>query len=137
MWSHYADKHNGLCIKFELNFLNEDYSLFPVQYISKVQQIDYFSIANHMFYNLVTIKAKRWAYENEVRWLSSSGNSIISYPKSAVKEVIFGCQVNPDTITETIDKIKEMNYPGVTISKMEMDTKTLGLKKVPIMVIQN
>ena len=137
MWSHYADKHKGLCIGFVLDNMSTEYKMYPVHYSSKIQTINPNTFYFYAFYYLVTFKEKKWAYEKEIRAVSLKSNSILSYPKSAVKEVIFGCQVNPDTITETIDKIKEMNYSGVTISKMEIDTKTLGLKKVPIMVIQN
>jgi len=132
MWSHYADKHRGLCIKFELDFMCDDYVFYPVNYISEVQTVDGMANTPFVFYYFVTVKANRWAYEKEIRAVSKTGNSIIHYHKQAVKEIIFGCNVKTATIESTIRDIKRMNYKGLIFSKMELNPKTMGLKKILI-----
>jgi len=132
MWSHYADKHSGLCIKFELDFMSDEYVFYPVNYISEVQKVDGMTNAPYVFYYFVTVKADRWAYEKEIRAISKNGNTIISYPKLAVKEVIFGCNVKPDVIAQSIKEIKKMRYKNLVFSKMDLDAQSLGVKKTII-----
>lgn len=64
LWSHYADKHRGLCLGFDI----------PDQFAKKVTylgrrlkaEIENASISD-AGYKLITTKYKHWQYENEVR----------------------------------------------------------------------
>jgi hypothetical protein len=132
MWSHYADKHKGICIGFDLAHACEDYVLYPVNYISQVQKIDGMTNTPYVFYHLVTVKADCWAYEKEIRAVSKNGNPLQQFPKEAVKEIIFGCKVKPSTISSTVKEIKKIGYRNVSFYKMEIDVKTLKLKKVKL-----
>ena len=76
MWSHYANGHSGVCIKYRLSekFINRkkdnDYKhcfLKKVIYTDKDVNIDNNSIDSDLAF---TTKNKRWEYENEVRLIS-------------------------------------------------------------------
>ena len=68
-WAHYAEKHQGLCLGFDL----PDALLVPVQYqprritiVPGVIQPDG-SVAAMFIRDLVRTKSSHWRYENEVR----------------------------------------------------------------------
>ncbi|MEO6851838.1 MAG: DUF2971 domain-containing protein [Mucilaginibacter sp.] len=132
MWSHYADKHKGICVGFDLNLICPDYVLYPVNYINEVQKIDGMANTPYVFYYWVTFKAHRWSYEREIRAVSKNGKSIIEYPKQAVREVIFGCNVKSSEVDATRRALKKMRYKGVMLSQMSLDNKAMLLKKLPI-----
>jgi hypothetical protein len=71
-WSHYADRHRGLCLGFDVS----DGLLTPVKYRSKRLRPDAQAMkemqaegpaAHEMMLNLVTTKFSHWHYENEHR----------------------------------------------------------------------
>ena len=132
MWSHYADKHKGMCIGFDLNVICPEYVLYPVNYIKEMQQIDGMANTPYVFYYWVTFKADRWSYEREVRAVSKNGKSIIQYPKESVREVIFGCNVKPSEILTAIRALKKLRYKDILLSQMVLNKRTIMLKKVPI-----
>lgn len=132
MWSHYADKHRGMCIGFDLNLICPDYVLYPVNYIKEVQQIDGMVKTPYVFYYWVTFKAERWSYEREIRAVSNNGKSIIEYPKEAVREIHFGYNIKDNEIAAAIRVLKKLRYKNIVIYRMILDNKTLGLKKVPV-----
>ncbi|OAQ41966.1 hypothetical protein A5893_02275 [Pedobacter psychrophilus] len=129
MWSHYADKHKGVCIKFELDIMKKDYIIYPVNYISEIQEIDGNANTPYVFYYLVTTKAARWNYEKEIRAITKTGNAIIPFSKESIKEVIFGCNVKESEIKKSVENIYRMGYKNIRFSKMELDPNLLGLKR--------
>jgi hypothetical protein len=69
LWSHYADKHRGICLGFEV----DDSCVMPVSYETNLTK---FKIDEHASQNiltqqymkqLLTTKFRDWAYEDEVR----------------------------------------------------------------------
>lgn len=134
MWSHYADSHKGLCIRYELspnfnyNFLKKTDGFFNFRVIQDVKYIDEpINIKDLRLntQNSFTQKNKCWKYENEVRLLtfdSSTDEPFVGIPideKSCIKEIIFGycCP------KETIGTVKALmsNKIDVKFSKMEVD----------------
>lgn len=70
LWSHYADKHRGMCLAFDVpdNFINK------VSYASARLEIDFereaknpSGISAQTVQRLLTTKFVDWQYENEVR----------------------------------------------------------------------
>lgn len=132
MWSHYANSHRGVCLGFDLDLICEDYVLYPVNYIAGVQQIDGLANTPYVFYYWVTFKANCWAYEREIRAVSKNGKSIIGFPKAAVREVIFGCNVKQSTIKSTVKELKQIGYKHLQYYQMEINERSLQLKKKPL-----
>jgi hypothetical protein len=99
LWSHYADKHRGLCLGFDV----PDSLLHDVKYRSTRLKAELESaIPRHdrdtLGYKLMTTKFKHWVYEDEVRLISNLehvqlevGKYFIPYcDVLALKEVIIG-----------------------------------------------
>jgi hypothetical protein len=70
MWSHYADKHKGICLGFDI----ADEHLKPVDYVDSVVKFDNSNPSKFLEYlemvgidKLLTLKYKDWTYEQEVR----------------------------------------------------------------------
>lgn len=70
LWSHYADKHRGICLGFEI----PDYCALEVQYASERLELQiehqlqkHGTIGENIVNRLLTTKYVDWAYEQEVR----------------------------------------------------------------------
>ncbi|ASU34261.1 DUF2971 domain-containing protein [Mucilaginibacter xinganensis] len=132
MWSHYADKHTGICIGFELEFKCADYVFYPVNYISEIAPVDGMTFTTNVFYYWLTTKSFRWEYEQEIRAINKNGKEIVPFEKKAIKEILFGCKVAIPVIENVIFEMGKMGYQNVVFSKMEIDPDTFLLKKVII-----
>lgn len=72
LWSHYADKHRGVCLGFEV----PDQCLLPVSYVAsplelklqlEKQLLDHGTVGDEIVRKLLTTKFDDWEYEDEVR----------------------------------------------------------------------
>lgn len=70
LWSHYADKHRGICLAFEV----PDHLLSEVTYAQERLEIDFeleaknpSGVSHQTVQKLLTTKFADWQYENEVR----------------------------------------------------------------------
>ncbi|MEI0558328.1 DUF2971 domain-containing protein [Brachyspira intermedia] len=117
MWSHYADKHQGICIEYDINkILNENndkilikkisYNKIMISYDTFINQqkksINSVLIDNKTIDNitdLFTIKSKEWEYEDEYRILfydeknENSNGTLINLP---IKSICFGVQTSKE-----------------------------------------
>lgn len=93
MWSHYANNHNGVCLKFDLSKdSNLHNNILPVEYkdeLVKVKQLADFSKS------LLT-KLKTWEVEKEWRILSEKNR--FGFKQEALVEIVFGLRVPDSTI---------------------------------------
>ncbi len=97
MWSHYADAHKGICLRFDP----------PAdQFFRNGQQVTYQANrpAIHVFkepfnrwvsLSLLT-KADFWAYENEWRVLDLKARSTYVYKPGALSGIILGARISAD-----------------------------------------
>jgi hypothetical protein len=103
MWSHYADRHRGLCLAFDV----DDRIALPVQYVSRRPSFDHFmhpapepTEIRKLVEHLISTKYAHWRYEKEVRtWVSliPSGPAIQFYNfdhKVRLRGVYIGCRSN-------------------------------------------
>lgn len=101
LWSHYADGHRGICLKFDTSF----------EPFTKVKKVDYrldfpsVNLVKMMFGNSdevieeaskpILSKYKCWDYEEEWRIFHLEPNKEYVYPVEALNSVYFGLNVNP------------------------------------------
>lgn len=110
MWSHYADKHAGLCLKFdgssERDFFGEaqpveydDYTPLPLDKDSSSQ------IKRAIF-----TKSKHWSYEKEYRiFRPDKAGQSMDYPVELLTGIIFGCRT-PNNVRASVKQwIQEGN----------------------------
>ena len=99
MWSHYANNHTGICLKF----FNNSNAFFKyaqkVHYSRKYPKKNYFSVNdnNYYKYSLLT-KAVQWKYEKEWRLIITEREKHKKYifPIELLDGIIFGCNANQD-----------------------------------------
>jgi len=109
MYSHYADSHKGLCLRFDTSRLNEAlnndthfHHLRPVFYCAQTPKID-FKKHPALF---TTCKDSVWAYEKEYRIFLVKGDKPLPYGEyafdpSAITSITFGCRATEETIAST------------------------------------
>jgi Protein of unknown function (DUF2971) len=123
LWSHYADKHRGMCLGFDV----EDGGLRPINYVeerSTLKEPPTIETANELLFN----KYRDWQYEQELRnWfqLDQREDGHYFYPFDnfvQLKEVIAGplCEISKDRINQALN-----GYPEpVSVIKARLAFKT-------------
>lgn len=107
MWSHYADKHHGVCLGFEL--AKHHFHLRKVVYQSELPNVSWGHVLaednSEAKETLLTTKSHHWEYEHEWRLVELSdpvfqdGNDprrALRFDESALKRVIFGLRIKPE-----------------------------------------
>ena len=104
MWAHYADKHKGVVIKFDIL---QDADLFmtpfPVDYKSDYPIFNYFKEKESIGKFLLENKSNDWKYEEEIR-VMKQGSGLYEINKCAIVEIIFGCKT-PDNDRKRIVRL--------------------------------
>jgi hypothetical protein len=111
MWSHYAEKHTGICLEF--SWPNDD----PI--FGKYQRVKYQTHYESVWAWLYTydeiakktmfIKSIDWVYEKEYRILVKNEGCRM-FPKESLTGVIFGCQIPKKIKDFYIEIIKNNKY---------------------------
>jgi hypothetical protein len=115
MWSHYADKHQGVCLGFDARLsgwmlgaervvYSDSVQFPPVKFADLCKDEDReFAALN----TLISTKSRHWVYEREWRFLhagpfqsSSDPSRALTFPPEALRRVIFGCKANPTRMRE-------------------------------------
>jgi len=114
MWSHYANKHQGFCLKFANERSDERFGLelrndeqYQEPMVSPPFQVEYLDtcpvanlIDDNISKEIFLTKAKQWAYEEEWRMIVPHHLGPWQFPPQYLTGVIFGCRMS--------DKHKEM-----------------------------
>ena len=136
MWSHYADKHEGICVEYEFD---DENGLLDVVYSDNTNNFDLYTVLRYIipaqYFGVKAInemdprcmdvcylpflrKTKDWSYENEVRMIFSlNENSIVNYdgvwfyPKVKVKSIYLGCKVSEENRKLIESKCGALNIP--------------------------
>lgn len=114
MWSHYADKHKGVCIGFsrvEKSQLADDDACNPIIYsdvypsprFSQIYRGDG-SLTKDVLYS----KARDWSYEKEWRMMSDKGDFHASIP-GPISRVILGCRFPFEQVSQFAGACKKIN----------------------------
>lgn len=129
MWSHYADCHRGICLKFKLC---KDYGFFT-------EANDVIYQANRPVFNMITgdhneigraallTKADFWEYENEVRMVSPKRKpGVHSYPAPLLEGVILGAKISPENKALVKEWISLLDHE-VTLYQARINAKNFSL----------
>ena len=103
MWAHYANKHTGYCLEFDVksDFFGLSTRAIKVDYAKLRPELNVLRWDNYPEGELaksLLIKADDWRYEQEWRIVDSEkGAGTQKFPEDALKGVILGCRIsNPD-----------------------------------------
>ena len=124
MWSHYSDKHKGICLAFNSvnmfknsNYINNNILKFlEVKYVKKYPEINIFNINNFIkdVNKVFQLKHLFWKEEKEIRFITEKKETL-AFEKEALSEIVFGCELKPtdDDVKDVIKLVKSCNYPNV------------------------
>ena len=146
MWSHYAEKHQGICIEYDINKIfnekNDKILIKKISYNKKMISYDTFMNKERKSINIVlidnktidnitdlfTIKSKEWEYEDEYRILfydeknKNTNGTLINLP---IKSICFGVQTSKEdkelvyNVVEYINK-KNRNKNGKKYKRIKL-----------------
>lgn len=134
MWSHYADSHRGVCLAFDSAelALSGQFSPLEIEYFERIPLFNYVrersaagrnDLFNQRFDQaLMGRKNTEWSYEREIR-LMSPHQGKNTYPRTALRGIIFGAKVDRDEREKLVRALRE-NYDRVDFAQaiLEMDS---------------
>jgi hypothetical protein len=125
MWSHYADKHSGVCIEFDnsqsqrfVDLTDDDITEGVVNYRAE-ERINYVGrdrVSGVL--KLFLSKSKSWEHEQEYRLiLLNHKPEFQKFNPSFVKSVYFGLRVSDRDVHDFIRSVDKAIYSGVNFYK--------------------
>lgn len=118
MWSHYADSHGGLCLRFKRGGARNFFSFAnPVIYSDKRPVYDRVRDGDEVIVDkLLLAKAAFWSYEQEWRVLvhpeqyfyPPGGNGLVRFPSHVLDGIIFGAKTPLDNIRQIISRVRQV-----------------------------
>ncbi len=128
MWSHYADKHKGICVKFDWRVHSEYFKGYKVKYSSKLPELTYNGNGKMDVANVVLTKLNHWKYEKEIRSIVrlEEGIQSAAFNPKSLKGIIFGERIS-EIDKKTIKNIIKGNnqYLNVEYFKAQIEKKNL------------
>jgi hypothetical protein len=137
MWSHYANKHEGVVLQFDISKDPESLLYALKMHYSKEYPI--FNLKHSFdtyFESIILRKAIDWEYEKEWRILRVGGaNTYQQFKPQALVGLIFGCRVKEDfkrKIMSILEERKNINHPDIKIytSIMHKSEYAVQIKKL-------
>jgi hypothetical protein len=128
MWAHYADKHRGVCLGFDVA-KDEPDVVRQVEYnpervkVLLDSQKELYGLDQNFIQTIIYTKAHEWAYEREWRVIGklehqdpATGYYFVDFgPKLILREVILGCR--NDTPVGDIAKLARNNDASVRVCR--------------------
>jgi len=133
MYSHYADKHKGICLEFDYS-KDKELTAQPVIYRDDYPEIT-FSDSDEAIFEFVaalaSTKAKLWEYEKEYRCMRSDGAGLVTIPNDHLTGIIFGCESTANTIDSIVKYVDEAGK-NIKFQKAVRNTPSFTLSIVPL-----
>ena len=130
MWSHYADSHKGVCLKFDLLQDLDTFSLtVPVDYNSEYPEFD--TLNGNPGINIITRKSLDWAYKHEHRTVKVKEHGIHQINKEALVEIIFGCRTLKRDKIKIRNLVKNNGFNSVSFSEAVVNPEAYKLDIQP------
>ncbi len=132
MWSHYADKHKGICLVFDWKIDKEFFMGYKVNYENSIQEISYDGNGSLDIAKGFLTKLSHWSYEYEVRAivkLDDENNQLASFDPKALRGIIFGERILPND-EKTIINIIKMHSGYNNIEFYRQYSNSLGLIEI-------
>lgn len=137
MWSHYAQKHTGVCLEFDSSKLSD---IIRIHYNDNLLDINFktikrkFDFKDNMF---ISQKAKLWAYEKEYRMFKIDNiegeskdkdisKNLYSFNDKALTGIICGCAMRDEVFQSIIAYLSQQSIP-IKVYKVEKKKYSFGL----------
>ena len=158
MWSHYANKHSGVCLGFNIdesdehlvNFFDEtkNQKLFPNGKACRLLPMKYVSSDERpsieSWEEILTFKSDLWKYEQEVRIMVHSYDQIIfpqtlRYQTNCLKEIICGANMKLKTfirLKNFIEKLPNASSISIFVATLSESDYKLLIQKLDLESLQ-
>ncbi|MBY6900205.1 DUF2971 domain-containing protein [Clostridium botulinum] len=129
MWSHYANKHRGICIEYNFkDFYDKCKTIFPVIYTNRFE--DHITVVGQENKSILfaITKAEDWRYEKE--WRVIRINELDKHEKGISMQVIkpsaiyMGCEISKKDEASIKDIVIEKN---IDLYKMKLSRNSFEL----------
>lgn len=147
MWAHYADKHRGVRIGFDIPERTERFTLQQVDYNDSRVAVDMGDsewsqgVQGAIKHSLRT-KSTAWAYENEYRLMTTpqfcepgadedAGKLFIPIPREWVRRLDFGARIDPERMQAIVDLVRR-EYPGAIMYRARYHKSDYSLEYEPV-----
>lgn len=129
MWSHYADKHYGICLGFAFNQNQGDRVIqLAVRYANEIQPRNYFKETQFSIFNWIFTKSAVWEYEKEVRRVYINNNGLIKFHENELLEIYYGVNITDEQIKFFEGIVNKNKLPNLQKqSKMKINPKTFDI----------
>ncbi|HBS85671.1 MAG TPA: hypothetical protein DEA97_03890 [Bacteroidales bacterium] len=119
MWSHYAKKHTGVCLKFDISkdigIFNQE-SIREIIYNKEIQFVDLNNIKNIIdLFDTYKFKAKNWEYEKEIRVFKEK-EGLYKFNRKSLVSIYMGGKTEDHNIIDKINFCCKKNVWGSKIS---------------------
>jgi hypothetical protein len=142
MWSHYSNKHQGICLEFDAGQAVIG-NAFQVEYGDALPVLDILTFTPKDAFQILVTKSPDWRNEDEYRILARDGqaddvtpqflpitnNDFLALPPSALTAIIAGCRADVDKIKALVQK----HAPGLPVKRacrLQIDTACLSRNKL-------
>jgi hypothetical protein len=134
MWSHYADSHQGICLRFSptmydwKHFLPHEveYSRHRPILALQDQNMDAWCKA------ALLTKAEQWDYEREWRTFDIDGHGFRSFRPSMLDGVILGARMRNDDREAVMSWLDRRRAPGIKLYQATFDPKDFVIAVSPL-----
>jgi hypothetical protein len=131
MWSHYSDKHSGVCLTFDMEKDNELFTNpYKVDYPERYPKFNPFSSSKEIQLILAT-KSKDWLYEKEVRVIKEGRRGTFKFRPETITEIKFGYKTSDDDI-KTVKNLVSRIGMNIKFFKASIKTLDFGLEFYPV-----
>ena len=148
MWSHYGDKHRGICLGYNIdstisrevlnNFIRKSNSTEYSDFFVAVKETEYSQSRPKLTQDdFVNIKSLEWGYEDEVRLvmrcpLDGKFPGTVSYDPVFLKEIIFGAMCRFDIFIEIINMLEQKTDLQVEVRIAILDEENFAIDVIPL-----
>ena len=132
MWAHYAKRHTGFCLEFDVNndFFRVHDRATKVGYDTIMPVINVLKIFTYQGEEQgqkFLIKANDWKYEQEWRIVDTKkGPGIQNFPEDALSGIILGCRISQENKENVFRWCKKRKHPPILYEAREKQ-KEFGL----------
>lgn len=148
MWSHYASKHHGVRVTFEIPEPADDRmrQMFQVLYsddrvkieLEKVFQFPLPPEQGQILWRTAVTKSSAWEYEKEYRLIHKlddcikiEGHEYLEFPPSCIKEITFGLRFPQEEIERYL-LLRNGEYSHVRFFRMKSSAAAYALEAVEL-----
>ncbi|HEX6372499.1 MAG TPA: DUF2971 domain-containing protein [Longimicrobium sp.] len=139
LWSHYAGKHTGVCLKFDISkdeeFFNAPYLIDYPERMPRFNMIDILLKRPHsgIVQHALATKSKDWEYEQEVRIVKWSRfgpfRGLINFNRDSLIEVCFGYRTSLEDKEKISSLLYRSGYRNTEVYEMKLRVDDFGLAK--------